>query len=311
MITGASGFLGRHLLAHFLDAGREVIALTRNPLLLDDFAHPRLRVTGTSYGASLANELPRGCAVIHLAAQRNMPSRRASAFTAANVALAEDVARAALAKEVRRFVAISTSLVLGSSEEERDANAPLDDRVGGAYVRSRVAGLVALERVEGLPLVTVLPSIIYGPDHPRARNRMTNYMRQLLRTPVRVAIGGGGARRNLVYVDDVTRSIAAAEASTLSGRQLVSGANVTQDGLERTVREQPGVRVIVPRVAALAAARTIDATLRIDASSGWASRMRTLLAPWCVAPYRTLDGTATPFDAGVRATIEAIRGEAR
>jgi len=29
--------------------------------------------------------------------------------------------------------------------------------VGGAYVRSRVAGLVALERVEGLPLVG-LPS---------------------------------------------------------------------------------------------------------------------------------------------------------
>lgn len=319
VITGASGFLGRHAIAHFLEAGREVVALTRQPASLDDLAHPRLRVAATDYGDSVAHELPRGCSLIHLAAQRNMPTRRTEGFSEANVTMPETLARHALAKSVRRFVLISTALVLGPSETPLDAT----DALAGwtsSYIRSRVEGLLAIERVaeEGLPLVTLLPPIIYGPDHPRARNRITNHIRRTLRAPFRVAIGSRSPRRNLVFVDDVTRSIARAEAAdAASGRHIVSGENVTHEELESTVRTAAGVsvtpRIVVPRVAALIGGRIADALMRMDPASGWTSRMQTLLAPWCLRPYALpsfgegAEPMATPFAVGIQRTVEALR----
>jgi nucleoside-diphosphate-sugar epimerase len=319
VITGASGFLGRHAIAHFLAAGRDVVALTRQPASLDDLQHPRLRVAATDYGASVARELSRGCSLIHLAAQRSMPTGRTERFIDANVRMPEALARQALAQGVRRFVLVSTALVLGPSEAPLDATGALAGWQS-TYVRTRVEGLLAVERVaEGsLPLVTLLPPIIYGADHTRARNRITNHMRRTLRAPFRVAIGGPSSKRNLVHVDDVTRSLARAEAAQApSGRHIVSGDNVTQDELESAVRTAAGMppapRIALPRAAALSAARIADALLRIDPAGGWTSRLETLLAPWCLRPYALpffgegAEPVATPFAVGIQRTVEALR----
>lgn len=278
--------------------------------------HPRLRVLVTDYAPSVAALLEPACSVIHLAALRNVPRRRAEAFARTNAGLSATLARAAVVAGAGRFVDVSTALTLGPSEVPLDSGAPFDERFPGAYVRSRVDAALAVERMaaDRLPLVTILPSIVYGPDHPRARNRIASHIRRVLARPLRIAIAGPQARRNLVYVDDVTDSILRAERSECpTGRHLVSGENVTQDDLEAEVRTvagmRPSLRVAVPRAAARAAARTVDALLRFDPASGWTSRLETLLAPWCLLPAVTLGGTATPFSEGVRRTVEAVRRE--
>lgn len=313
MITGASGFLGRHLLSRFLGEGRDVIALTRDTARLDDVEHPRLRVIGTDYGPSLSAHLPASCSVIHLAARRNVPVRRPGALSAANVGLATTVARCVLERGARRLVNVSSAMALGSSAKPLDASDPLAGCSASAYVRSRVEGLLAVERVaaEGLSLVTLLPAIVYGPDHPRAPNRIASHIRRVLAMPFRIGIGGPQERRNLVYAGDVVACIVQAEQmEPPAGRHLVSGENVTQDELETEARAAAGlhhgIRLAVPRVAASVATRTLDAVLRFDERSGWSERLRTLLSPWCFRPGMNMGGAATPFAEGVRQTVEAL-----
>jgi len=279
IVTGASGFLGRHLIAHELAAGREVIAMTRDAKRLDDLRHPRLRVVEGTIPAESAET------VVHLAAQRNMPTRSAASFHAANVELARNVARAAKG----RFVYVSTALALASHD------------VPSAYIASRKEALDAV----GSDAAIILPSIIFGPDHPRAPNRITRHMRGLLRRPLRIGIGGKQEPRNMVYVDDVVRAIAHAPV----GRTLVAGENVTQERLESEVYaaagRKPATRIVLPRFAALAATKTIDTILGYDRASGWTSRAETLLAPWIFEPSRD----ATPFAEGVRRTVAALQSD--
>jgi nucleoside-diphosphate-sugar epimerase len=278
VITGASGFLGRHLIARFLGEGRDVVALTRDAARLDDLSHPRLRVIATDYGADLARIVGKDDTILHLAAQRNMPTRHAASFRWPNVELPGILAR--LGPE--RFVYVSTALATAAGPRS-------------AYLASRVEGLARMNGV-----TTVLPSIIFGPDHPRAPNRIARHIRALLRRPFRIGIAGEQAPRNMIFVDDVVNAIARMESG------LVTGENVTQDELERQVYaaagRKPAPRIVIPRGALQMAARTLDAVLRFESASGWCSRVETLLAPWCFPPSNAY----TPFAEGVRRTVEAI-----
>jgi nucleoside-diphosphate-sugar epimerase len=318
VITGASGFLGRHLLSHFLGEGRDVVGLTRDPGRLDDLAHPRLRIVATDYSPAIGAHLSRSSSVIHLAARRHKPTRHGSAFIEANVSLAERVARAALERGAGRFVYVSTAVILGSSRSELDENSPIDSTTTSAYVRSRAAGLVAVERVasEGLDVVTLLPSIIYGPDHLRAPNRIASHIRRVLSRPLRLAIGRAPEPRNLVFVDDVTNSIAFAERMAgLSGRHLITGENLSQNELElavcKAVGRPPAPRLVIPRAAARMVSRAIDAAVRFDAGSGWRDTIETLLSPRRFRPNTSLHGASTSFAKGIRMTIESMEGRRR
>ena len=286
--------------------------MTRNPASLAEMQHDQhLRVIGTDYSDAIANALPPACSIIHLAAQRNAPVQSPNVYEPANVAVAETLTRAAITRSAMRLVHVSTALVLGSSADPIDETHPLDDGRAGAYVRSRITGLLAVERIAGdtLPLVTLLPSIIFGPDHPRAHNRITAHIRRVLRAPLRVAIGRRQPQRNLVFVEDVVQAIARAEQhDTPRGRAIVSGENVTQEQLEAEVCAAAGKtvprRIVLPGALAVGAARAMDALLRFDPASGWTIRMRTLLQPWCLQPRNV-----TSFAEGIRRTVHSVLAE--
>ncbi len=298
VVTGASGFIGRPLVTALLGAGREVIALTRDASRIEP--RPGLRVIESSYHTF---DLPAGCTIVHLAAVRNAPGTRASDFAEANVALTGRLGRAAVATRAARFIHIATALVLGSSRTPLDATEPLvatDD----PYVASKIAGIRALEAIDGLPLVTLLPAIVYGPDHPAAPNRVTAHMRRVLARPWRVAVGGEAQPRNLVFVDDVVAAIRQAESAPAGTRRLVAGENATQDDLERAVfaaaGRAPTPRVAVPRALVRGAGRVADTFLRRE--QGWLRRIDTLLSPWCFQP----GAPHTSLRDGVEATVRSL-----
>ena len=310
VITGASGFLGRHLLAHYLGEERDVIALTRDRRHLEDVKHPRLRVEEVDYGGAV--DIPPSSTVIYCAALRNAPRASASGFTRANVTEPENIARVAMRNQVRRFIHLGTTMVYGPSDIPLDETAPM--MPDNPYAQSKRDGILALERLaaDGLPLVTLLPSIIYGTDFPNARSRSTSHMRRVLAKPFRINVNAPA--RNLVFVDDVVRAIARAESDGQPGaRYVIAGEDTTPEHFERAVfaaaDRRPTPKILVPRVVAMVAAGAIDAILGYDVGSGWRARVRTMFAPWCFRSGRAiqdLDHKATPLAEGVRRTVATL-----
>lgn len=298
VVTGASGFIGRHLVTALLGARREVIALTRDARRIEP--RPGLRIVETAYRDF---DLPARCTVIHLASVRNAPGTRASDLAEVNVEMTGRLGRAAATAGAARFINISTALVLGSSRTPLDETAPPAE-TGDPYVSSKIAGMRALEAIDGLPLVTLLPAIVYGPDHPMARNRITAHMRRVLARRWRMAVGGEGQPRNLVFVGDVVAAIQEAESAPAGTRRLVAGENATQDALERAVfaaaGRAPTPRIAVPRALVRGAGLAADAFLRRE--QGWLRRIDTLFSPWCFQP----GSPHTSLRDGVEATVRSL-----
>ena len=98
LVTGASGFLGRHLVRALLEAGRPVHALCRDASALAGLRHPNLRILSGDVRdpASYIPGLAAGTSVFHLAAVRNHPRSRVRDREEINVHATAELARRSL-----------------------------------------------------------------------------------------------------------------------------------------------------------------------------------------------------------------------
>ncbi len=170
LLTGASGFLGRAVVA---EARRRNLALhlaMRTRAALPD------GVAGSAVGhidgeTDWSDALP-GCTVVmHLAARVHVMSESAddplSEFRRVNVAGTRQLALQAAAAGVRRFIFVSSIKVHGEHSQPgrpftaSDAPAPLDP-----YGVSKLEAEQALRQVAaetGMEVVIVRPPLVYGP----------------------------------------------------------------------------------------------------------------------------------------------------
>ena len=173
LVTGASGFVGRHLVRALLDEeGASVRVLARSPdRLRAALGEDAARVTQVYGGLDDSAALARACAgavrVFHLAAL--MPSNTGRATTTdqwrrVNVDATLALARAATDAGVCRFVFVSSTAAMGPpAAAVVDEDAPC--RPGSPYeVAKRQAeeGLLALHRDRHLPVVILRPCLVAG-----------------------------------------------------------------------------------------------------------------------------------------------------
>ena len=166
-LTGATGFLGGHVLAQALKFGHEVSVLVRDPAKLQPelARHPNLIVhLGDVLDAdSLQSALKRPVdALFHVAASTNMWARKNAAQTQVNVQGVAHVLAAAKGK-VGRFIDTSTVAVYGLTEQTIDENSPqlgLNSWINYAYTKA-VAQARVLE--SGLDVVILNPTHLFGP----------------------------------------------------------------------------------------------------------------------------------------------------
>jgi dihydroflavonol-4-reductase len=323
LVTGASGFLGRPLVEALLAQGRSVVALCRNPEALSDQYHSDLRIaTGDLRDPAFYTPLlTAGASVFHLASLRNQPHVRVREMEEVNVGASLALARRAGERGVARFVHVATALIYGPSKDERARTEQDDlDPSSSAYVRSKVEAVRGIRELarEGLPVVTVCPTIVFGPDHPSHPNRVTSEIRRLLRGGPRIWLAGGRQPRNLVFVEDVVRGMLAAEERGAVGEEyLLGGEEVSQRELTRQVMmlagRREGIALSLPARPARVAAWIADRLRGYDrdgAGAGYAAAVETLLREWRFSSGkagRDLNYQPLSFTEGLTRTLEWLQ----
>jgi len=219
LVTGATGFIGSHLVDALRTAGHEVRVLTR-PLPVDDDLVRAPIWHGVTH-------------LIHLAARTRAPDARA--FHESNVAFTERLLRAACAQPVPpRMLFVSSLAASGPAlsptqpRTELDTPAPIE-----RYGASKLAAEQHV-RAAACPWTIVRPPAVYG---PRDRDFATVF-RQLQR-PLHWRATPGWHAFTLTHVHDVVSAlIAAAFRDEAVGRTYhLSGDDLTWDAFYAAVAQ--------------------------------------------------------------------------
>lgn len=210
LVTGASGFIGRALVARLLSDGHRVRAAVRTPD--PELAVEQVRTGDLGPDTDWADAVA-GCdTIVHAAARVHVLRERAAAplaeFRRANVQGTLQLARHAAAAGVRRFVFLSSIKVNGEETQpgrpfrSGDAPAPVD-----AYGLSKLEAEDGLHRIAaetGMQFTIVRPPLVYGPG---VKANFLALMRALHRG-VPLPLGAIDNRRTLVALDNLVDLIA-------------------------------------------------------------------------------------------------------
>jgi nucleoside-diphosphate-sugar epimerase len=224
-VSGASGFIGRHVVADFAARGAEVVPLRR----------PFDRT-------SLAAALRGAEAVVHLAGVVSAVTDRE--YMAANLDGTRLVAEAAREAGLP-FVNISSLAAAGPAPPRRprsedDPPAPIN-----AYGRSKLAGERALALIDGLRWTTLRPGVVYGPG-----DRALLPLFKIAASGILPLVGRPHAAYTFIHVGDLVRAIAAAIDAPAVGDTIFVGhpQPVTTREVLEAVRAATGRRAAIVRI---------------------------------------------------------------
>lgn len=229
-VTGATGYIGRALVAELARRGLAVAAVSRSA----DGGQLPVGVEWRSIGAALpcAANFAACDTVIHLAGRAHTTVAVVcdrDLFDEENRQLALTTAEAAHTAGVRRFVFVSTLGVHG-----RSSNVPLHSDSPAhpdlPYARSKWAAeqeLTAWCTEHEMELCVVRPPMVYGPRCPG------NFLRlvRMVRSGMLLPFAALHAQRSFIYVDNLATFLA--ECAT----QHVTGAYVVADGSDWSVEQ--------------------------------------------------------------------------
>jgi dihydroflavonol-4-reductase len=222
LVTGASGFLGRILVARLLEEGRAVRVLERKPS--DAFGGLALeRVTGdVTQPATLAAACSGAEAIYHLAGVVAYDPSDEPRLQAVNVEGTGNLLAAAKQAGTGRIVHVSSIGAVGFTEDPAqplDEDAPFPQGAwSNRYARTKRLGEEAALRAaaDGQDIVVANPGFVIGAGDV---NRVSTFViEEYLRGRLRTTVAGG-----LSFVDarDVVEGLLALERRGVTGRRYL------------------------------------------------------------------------------------------
>lgn len=235
LVSGATGFIGRHLCRALLTLGAEVTGLSRSastsnvphgvkPLTAD------LRCLGE---VEAAMDHVRPDLIFHLAGLVTArPDRElVMPMFEANAAGTIHLLRAALARGCERFVLIGSA----EASDSKNGSGP-----NSPYGASKLVAQIYSEmfyRLYGLPVVCLRPFLTYGPE--QEPTKLIPYTILTLLRGENPLLSSGNRVCDAIYVEDVVRGLlmaAVAPVSVLGERiDLGSGKGITIKELVETI----------------------------------------------------------------------------
>jgi dihydroflavonol-4-reductase len=268
LVTGASGFIGGHVVAALVAGGAQVRAFDRRPPPGEPIPDSVEIVLGDVLDRDAVRRAVEGCdAVFHLAAVYSYSRSDAATMQSVNVQGTASVLDAALRGARRRIVHTSSCAtcgpVRGRPATERDLPSRADLRV--PYKRTKLEGerLALTAAREGADVVVVNPTVPVGPGdlRPTPTGKMV------------ADVAAGRARGylarsalNVVAAEDVAAGhVLALQRGRCGERYLLGGEDMSIREVFAAIARAAGLsppRVGVPWVVAYGAARVADAVLR-------------------------------------------------
>ncbi|HEU4827597.1 MAG TPA: NAD-dependent epimerase/dehydratase family protein [Gemmatimonadales bacterium] len=244
LVTGGTGFVGRHLVEHLRAQGDDVTALVRSPARAEPLAAlgARLEQGDLHDHAALARAVTGQDVIYHVAGAVAAPNE--AAYLAGNRDGTANLVAAASAAETRRFVCVSSLAAAGPSQPGRPHSGDVEPRPVTAYGRSKLAGEQAV-RASPLAWTILRPPAVYG---PRDRENFLTVFKAL-RLGVAPVFGDGSTELSAVYAPDLAEALRAAGTTdaTVGGTYYPNHPEiVTSAELVRTIARAAGrsVRII-------------------------------------------------------------------
>ena len=203
LVTGASGFIGRPLVAALLRAGYAVRAVTRRQgsfpdsveaAIIPDFTNP-IDWNPILQGVDI---------IVHLAGMvhSKVPDTAYSEFDQINWIATQRLAHAAKEAGIDRFIYISSVRAQVGAFAVQAIHEQDEPRPTNQYGRSKLAAEQAVQAA-GVPFTIFRPVVIYGP-HPKGNMRT---LVRLARSSLPLPVASFTSRRSVLAVDNLISAI--------------------------------------------------------------------------------------------------------
>jgi dihydroflavonol-4-reductase len=229
LVTGANGFTGSHLVKALVARNIEVVAFVRRSSQCDRLSN--LPIT-YAYGditdqTALTQAMTGVDTVFHTAAYVELGLVDAAAMERVNVQGTQAVLAAAQAAHDPKMVHCSTIGVFGDTQGQLidETFVRTQTSFSSAYDRTKYLAQQAVDAAaqQGLDVVSVLPSGIFGADDPHFGPVVQTFLKG------RLKVWAGGDRiTGIVHVDDLVEAmILAAERGPKGEHYIISAGEMT------------------------------------------------------------------------------------
>jgi nucleoside-diphosphate-sugar epimerase len=245
LVTGATGFVGSHLVEALRRRDVEVTALVRSPGKAAALGGQGVRlVTGDLHNRAALESATRGQAVVfHVAGL--VAARDEAEFLRANRDGTANLLKAAGLAGVGRFVLVSSMAAGGPSTPGRPLNGTEPPRPVTAYGRSKLAA-EELVRASQVVWTILRPPMVYGP-----RDREVLKVFRLARLGLGPVFGDGTQELSAVHAADLAAALVAGATSERAARRLYYACHpetFTSAAFVRSVGDAVGREVKMIRI---------------------------------------------------------------
>lgn len=242
LVTGATGFVGAYVARDLINAGYKVKAIRRRvtlPAFIGKDITSRIEWIDCDIFdlAGLADAMANADAVVHSAAVVSFNPKDKNALFKTNIEGTENVVNAALEKNIKRFVHVSSVAAIGKKQDGslvKEENRWEDNKLNTNYAVSKHLAEMHVWRAiaEGLDAVMVNPTTILGyGDWNLSSSALFRNVYNGFRWYSEGATG-------FVDVEDVSRAIVQLLATNIRGeRFILNGANWSYRKLLNTIAD--------------------------------------------------------------------------
>jgi 2-alkyl-3-oxoalkanoate reductase len=262
LITGATGFVGSHLVDACAGRGWKVHALVRpssDVTLLE--RHSVAMIRGDMTDSAAVREALQGVEMVFHCAAKVGDWGPVEEYRAVNVEALRGLLDACCAHPLKRFVHFSSLGVYAARHHYgTDENEPLPARHIDGYTQTKVESeqlVISYYRQHQLPVVVMRPGFIYG---PRDRTLMPKLLDNLRKGKVRYITGARKRAMNCIYVGNlIEAALLAAEKPEAIGQiyNLTDGEFISKRRFFDSIVEGMGLPRIKPVQVPLWAARVM------------------------------------------------------